>query len=129
MFRLGYQSVESLGVIELSLRFPSHIDFIPDLLDMTSVDVLSLLGLHILYGYELLTDNASNRMWHRVVTCAGPLEEHAVCSVPLKRTGTHLYAEIDIPSHTFYTTCQLQKLHLQFASIINEVISTTEICR
>ena len=78
-FQFCNHSVQSLGMVEMSLHTPDHVQTIPVLLEIVPFDVPALLGLDILDGYSLLADNVNSRMWHRFVTSKDHLE-YTMCA-------------------------------------------------
>lgn len=59
----------------------------------------------------------TNRLVHRqdLSRPGETLNYKDLWSVPLIRHDSHLYAEMNFPRYTFYSTAQLRKLHRQFA--------------
>ena len=107
-FRIEDRIVKSLGMVELALETPNYIQLIPVLLDIVPVYVPALLCLDILDVHSLLAENVSSRLWHRVLSSEVPLEVEDVRSIPLKRIDTRVYARMNIPAHTFYTSRQFE---------------------
>ena len=61
LFRLGDDTVTSLGGIELYMETPTHNLDIPFVLDVVPVDVPALVVLDVLGAHKLLADTAHNR--------------------------------------------------------------------
>ncbi len=111
--RFSDVTVPSLGLIEIALEVPTPRRSIPVLMDIAAVDIPALLGLDILDSEQLYADNATNRLVHREVLSkpGESLQYGDRWQVPLTRYGSHLYAQMHLPRHTFYTTKDLKRLH------------------
>lgn len=116
-FRFGDTTVKSLGMIEIDLRVPSPRRSIPVLMDIVPVDIPALMGLDVLDSESLYADNVTNRLVHRFVLSSPgqAVRFQDVWHVPLLRYDGHLYAQMEFPTHTFYTSQQFRKFHKQFA--------------
>ena len=73
IFRFGYVTTWSFGLIELGIQTPDHIPRISILLTVVDVYIPALIGLDVLDGNFPLVDNISHCIWHRVIISEEPL--------------------------------------------------------
>ena len=105
-FRFGDVTAKSIEMVEIELQTPPYVHYIPVLMDIVSVDVPGLLGLDVLDGEILYTDNVTSRVANRkILSRQGDAVRYKdVLHVPLQRLENHLYARMSFLQHTFYTT-------------------------
>ena len=85
-------------------------------MNIVTVDIPALLGLDVLDGENSYADNVTNKLVHKQIL-SGPgelLKYEDTWNVPLIRYEGHLYARVNIPRCTFYTSAQLNKMHRHF---------------
>ena len=115
-FRFGDVTVPSQGLIEIALDTPPNFRPIHVLMDIVTVDIPALLEVDVLDGETLCAENVTNRLVHRQIL-SGPeelLKYEDTSNVPVIRYKGHLYARMNFPRCSFYTSAQLNKMHRHF---------------
>ena len=102
-FRFGDTSVKSLGVIELRLETQEHIPDTPVFLDVVPLNMPAFLDLDVLDCHSLLTDNATNRSWNRIIVSESPLLVIYESSVHMIRADDHLCVPLKPFCSHFYS--------------------------